>query len=218
MIATIPTSIRFLVIVGFSASLLALSIDAYAQTRGAARPRPQHQVSRVGPARNGSFHSNQESADTRREAAPDRNPGQDRSDGPDMRQGDRLREQERAQQSDRLRDRERQGNEVHREDPRDERREDPPIRANGDGPDRRDERVDERRDYYDDRREDFIDNRRFARGLRYSSVWWTSNSCSNSDVVVVDGYSYYRCEDTWFGRTYYGGEVTYTVIDPPPGY
>lgn len=210
MIATIPTSIRFLLIVGFSTSLLALSNDAYAQRRGAPSPRPQHQVSREGPARNGSFHSNQEPAGTRREAHPERNPRQDRSDRPYMPQGDQLRERERAQQSDRLRGQERQGNEVYREDLRDERREDPPRRDDGDG--------DERRDYYDDRREDSIDDRRFERGVRYSSVWWTSNSCSNSDVVVVDEYSYYRCEDTWFGRTYYGGEVTYTVVDTPHGY
>ena len=84
--------------------------------------------------------------------------------------------------------------------------------------DSRRERIEERRDYYDDRREDYADDRRLARGVRYSSVWWNSNSCSTTDVVVVDGYSYYRCEDNWFGRTYYGGEVTYTVIDPPPGY
>jgi len=34
----------------------------------------------------------------------------------------------------------------------------------------------------------------------------------------VDGYSYYQCDGEWFGRSYYGGEVTYTVIDAPAGY
>jgi hypothetical protein len=37
-------------------------------------------------------------------------------------------------------------------------------------------------------------------------------------IVVQDGYSYYQCNGAWFGRTYYGGEVTYTVIDAPQGY
>ena len=54
--------------------------------------------------------------------------------------------------------------------------------------------------------------------MRYSSVWWTSHSCRLTVVVVHDGYSYYQCNDAWFGRTYYGGEVTYTVIDAPEGY
>ncbi len=76
---------------------------------------------------------------------------------------------------------------------------------------RQDTRRDDRRDYYDDRR-------RYSRGVRYSASWWTSNSCSQEVVVVLDGYRYYQCNDAWFGRTYYGGEVTYTVIDAPEGY
>jgi hypothetical protein len=48
-------------------------------------------------------------------------------------------------------------------------------------------------------------------------VWYSSQSCSD-EVVVVDGYSYYSCNSAWFGRTYYGGEVIYTVVDAPPGY
>ena len=105
-----------------------------------------------------------------------------------------------------------------RNDFQDDRRENRPARTNDDRSDRRDDRIDDRRDYYDDRREDHRGGRRYARGVRYSSSWWISNSCSQSEVVVVDGYSYYRCNDAWFGRTYYGGEVTYTVIDPPEGY
>ena len=72
------------------------------------------------------------------------------------------------------------------------------------------ERRENRRDYYDDRRH-------FARGMRYSASWW-GRSCSRATIIVSDGYTYYRCDDTWFGRTYYGGEVIYTVIDAPPGY
>jgi hypothetical protein len=40
----------------------------------------------------------------------------------------------------------------------------------------------------------------------------------NATVVDVDGYTYYECDDVWFSRTYYGGEVIYTVTDAPPGY
>lgn len=72
------------------------------------------------------------------------------------------------------------------------------------------ERRENRRDYYDDRRD-------FVRGMRYSASWW-GRSCSRATIVVADGYTYYRCDNTWFGRTYYGGEVLYTVVDTPPGY
>ena len=74
----------------------------------------------------------------------------------------------------------------------------------------REERRENRRDYYDDRRD-------FARGMRYSASWWT-RSCSRATIVVANGYSYYRCDDVWFSRTYYGGEVIYTVTDAPSGY
>ena len=72
------------------------------------------------------------------------------------------------------------------------------------------ERREDRRDYYDDRRD-------FARGATYTAVWW-GQSCSNATVVVVDRYTYYECDGAWFSRTYYGGEVIYTVTDAPPGY
>jgi hypothetical protein len=49
-------------------------------------------------------------------------------------------------------------------------------------------------------------------------VWWTSNTCRQTIVVVQDGYSYYQCNGEWFGRSYYGGEVVYTVIEAPVGY
>jgi hypothetical protein len=97
------------------------------------------------------------------------------------------------------------------DDRRDDRYEDRPIPP----ADRVEERRDDRRDYYDDRRDYYDDRRDFARGARYSAVWWTSNSCPQTATVMLDGYTYYQCDDAWFGRTYYGGEVTYTVIDAP---
>jgi hypothetical protein len=84
--------------------------------------------------------------------------------------------------------------------------------------DRIEERRDDRQDYYDDRREYYDDRYRYSRGMRYSATWWAANSCSQVVVVELDGYSYYECNNAWFGRTYYGGEVTYTVVDAPEEY
>ena len=194
---------RVAVIVGLSVCLVAMAPDASAQRRGGGA-RPRANVSRQGPAKSGSFHSNsnRERADARsyqrRDARPERmeprhGPERERRRAPEMRE--RRQDYGRDDRSDR------------RDDRYEERRDPPPERVQ--------ERRDNRRDYYDDRRDD---RRDFARGARYSTVWWTSNSCSQTVVVVTDGYSYYQCNGTWFGRTYYGGEVTYTVIDAPPGY
>jgi len=131
---------------------------------------------------------------------------------------DERRERDGARRVDRERDGRR------RDDRRDDRRDYNDDRRD-DRRDYNDDRRDDRRDYYDDRRDDrrdYYDDRRddhrYARGARYSSSWWISNSCSRTVVVVLDGYSYYQCNDSWFGRTYYGGEVTYTVVDAPEGY
>lgn len=53
--------------------------------------------------------------------------------------------------------------------------------------------------------------------MRYSASWWTQ-SCSRATIVIVDGYTYYHCDNFWFSRTYYGGDVVYTVTDTPAGY
>lgn len=201
--------LRMVVILGFSACLIALAGDAWAQRRGGGggmRARPN--VSRQGPARSGSFDSSRDrggaSYDGRR--AADRSP---RADRPERREPTRDRTDERrSKDAERGRD---QGLDARR---RDDRLDD----RNGDRrdvPDRVEDRRENRRDYYDDRRDD---RRRYARGARYSTVWWSSNSCRQTIVVVQDGYSYYRCDGEWFGRSYYGGEVVYTVIDAPEGY
>jgi hypothetical protein len=190
--------VRIAVMIGLSVCLVVTG-DAWAQRRGGgmhARPN----VSRQGPARRGSFNANRNQRDTRPNERPaaDRSPREDRVDrrnpGPDRMDAPRMNEAERGR-----------GPDV------DERRQD----DRADVPDRVPERRENQRDYYDDRRDD---RRQFARGARYSAVWWSSNSCRQTIVVVQDGYSYYQCDDAWFGRTYYGGEVTYTVIDPPEGH
>jgi len=200
---------RVAVVVGLSVCLVALAPDASAQRRGGGA-RPRASVSRQGPAQSGSFHSYSNRAqgdarsDQRRDARPERmephrGPDRERRRAPEMRE----------RRQDYTRDaRDGRDDRNDRRDDRYEERRDPP-------PERVQERRENRRDYYDDRRDD---RRDFARGTRYSTVWWTSNSCARTVFVVVDGYSYYQCDGTWFGRTYYGGEVTYTVIDAPQGY
>jgi len=201
MIRKFQPFLRAAVVMGLSVCLLALAHDAWAQRRGGGgRPRPH--VSRQGPAPGGSFNSGRERGSARRDERPAAAPSTRPEARPERMDRPRVEDTER-----------RRGREMddRREDARRDRRDD-------DRPNSPEDRVEDRRDYYDDRRDDYQDRRRFARGGRYSAVWWTSNSCSQTVVVVVDGYSYYQCNDTWFSRTYYGGEVTYTVTDAPPGY
>ena len=195
--------LRVAVIIGFSVCLIVPAGDAWAQRRGGGggmRARPN--VSRQGPARNGSFNSNQNRRDTRDNERPRADRPDRRDPGPNRADARRLNDAERGRGRD-LDDR-------RGDDRRDDRHEDRPV-----VPERVEERRDNRRDYYDDRRDD---RRQFARGARYSSVWWTSNSCRQTVFVVQDGYSYYQCNGEWFGRSFYGGEVTYPVIDAPQGY
>ena len=37
-------------------------------------------------------------------------------------------------------------------------------------------------------------------------------------VVVVSGTTYYRCDSGWYVRVYSGGEIAYTMVNPPAGY
>ena len=197
--------LRMVVILGFSACLIALAGDAWAQRRGGGggmRARPN--VSRQGPARSGSFQSSRDRGGARGDERPaaDRSP---RADRPERREPKSDRRDERRL-NDAGRDRDQGLDDRRRGDSDEDRR---------DVPDRVEERRGDRRDYYDDRRDD---RRRYARGARYSTVWWSSNSCRQTVIVVQDGYSYYQCNGEWFGRSYYGGEVVYTVIDAPAGY
>ena len=156
---------------------------------GAARARPN--VSRAGPAGGGSF---------RREHRPARERGAERR-APDRSLGSNPPARPERERRDAHRATERERRRPYEDD--DRRRDDdrePPVR-----------------DYREDRRDRYSDRRAFARGTTYSAVWYSSQSFSD-EAVVVDGYSYYSCSGAWFGRTYYGGEVIYTVVDAPPGY
>jgi hypothetical protein len=37
-------------------------------------------------------------------------------------------------------------------------------------------------------------------------------------TVVVGGTTYYQCGSTWYIHAYSGGDVIYTIVNPPPGY
>lgn len=214
MIWRVPAFYRLTLILGISVLLVAMAEDAWARgPHGGARPRPN--VSRQGPARSGSFHSSRgpsrERGDTRRNERPGPDRSARRDPGPDRLDARRSNERERGPD----RDRDRRDRRDRRDDYREGNRDGDYDRDDRDvdrrrGPVAR-ERRDDRRDYYDDRRD-------FARGARYSAVWWSSNSCSDAVVVHVDGYTYYQCDNEWFGRSYYGGEVVYTVTDAPSGY
>jgi hypothetical protein len=184
-------------LVGLSAS------DAEAQRRG----RPQ--INRSGPASHGSFGRG---SDTHRQSQRARDPGpdRDRERGPDP-GPDRFRDRGPDPGPDRFREREagRQRYPDADRDPDPDRRPDP---------DRvRDERRDRRDDYRDDRRDRARRHRAWRHGTQLTYVEWTDYDCSNEEVVD-GGASLFECDGVWFVRTYYGGEVVYTVTDPPSGY
>jgi len=37
-------------------------------------------------------------------------------------------------------------------------------------------------------------------------------------TVVVGGTTYYQCNGAWYIRVYSGGDVAYTMTNPPAGY
>jgi hypothetical protein len=38
------------------------------------------------------------------------------------------------------------------------------------------------------------------------------------ETLVIGGTTYYRCGSAWYVRVYSGGEVAYTMVNPPAGY
>jgi hypothetical protein len=47
-------------------------------------------------------------------------------------------------------------------------------------------------------------------------AYWTL-SCMPT-TVVVGGTTYYQCGSAWYVRVYSGGDVAYTMVNPPAGY
>jgi hypothetical protein len=42
--------------------------------------------------------------------------------------------------------------------------------------------------------------------------------CAAPATVVVGSTTYYQCGSTWYIRAYSGGDVAYTIVNPPAGY
>ena len=54
-------------------------------------------------------------------------------------------------------------------------------------------------------------------GTAAAVTYVTTLPCT-AKVVDVNGVHYYSCGSTWYRRSYSGSQVTYIVVDPPPGY
>ena len=51
-----------------------------------------------------------------------------------------------------------------------------------------------------------------------TSVVSSASAACTMSSVVVEGTTYYRCGRNWFQKALSNGEVTYLVVNPPPGY
>jgi hypothetical protein len=56
-----------------------------------------------------------------------------------------------------------------------------------------------------------------AVGTAITASAFSAQNCTPTTVVVGD-VSYYSCGGTWYTRQYSGGNVTYFVVNAPPGY
>lgn len=57
----------------------------------------------------------------------------------------------------------------------------------------------------------------YALGTVVSAGSYATLPCT-STTAVVGGNTYYYCGTTWYQPTYSGRDVTYIVVNPPPGY
>lgn len=103
------------------------------------------------------------------------------------------------------------------------------------------ERQENRQDYRSEAREDWQDaandhwdNRyygyRAGAGAVVAAGAYAAGRATSSNVTYVttlpcspttaylNGVTYYRCGSDWYTRAYSGGNVSYTVVGPPPGY
>jgi hypothetical protein len=55
----------------------------------------------------------------------------------------------------------------------------------------------------------------YAVGTIISATTYSSLSCTN---VIVNGITYSQCGTTWYQPTYSGSDVTYIVVNAPPGH
>ena len=57
----------------------------------------------------------------------------------------------------------------------------------------------------------------YAVGAIVNAATYSSLGCTPRNVVV-GGSTYSQCGSTWYQPAYSGGDVTYVVVNPPPGY
>jgi hypothetical protein len=94
--------------------------------------------------------------------------------------------------------------------------------ARDDRQDFRDEARDDRYDYYDDhdRWDNWATGAAVVAGAAIVGSAITAAAFYDLDctTLVVDGITYSNCGGTWYQPAYSGGDVTYVVVEPPPGY
>ncbi len=100
----------------------------------------------------------------------------------------------------------------NRHDNRGDRRDDRHDNRN----DRQDHRQDRRRGRHHERHEWHADRWKRRMGAHLTLAAFHALSCA-SRTVVVNGVSYYGCGGTWYNRRYVSGQVTYVVVQAPPG-
>jgi len=199
-------SVRFALFAALICPTVTVLLATTESLAGGKGGRGRQQITRSGPASHGSYGRTQRSRgnDDQRRKPPQ--PG-DRVPGPRAREvvnyttrNTNRNTNPQNQAFDRQRD------DRDRSSERDDYR------------DRDRDQVRDQDDYRD--REPHVVARRhriWHRGDELTYVEYGNYGCGDV-AVVVDDDKYYRCEGTWFVRTYYGGEVTYTATDPPSGY
>ena len=54
-------------------------------------------------------------------------------------------------------------------------------------------------------------------GVRLSVGSYHALTCRRT-IIIHGGITYYGCGTVWYNQVYYGGQVTYIVVETPPGY
>ena len=184
-------------------------------------------VSRQGPSRSGSLNSNRSRSSSRSRSAnrsTNRSGQGNRQANAQNRQGNR---QDNAQNRQGNRENNRGDREDNRQDWQDERR------------DYQEGVRDERRDYAEDvrsERREYAEHAEWNNGivewdegtewgaLVAAGVFVTGTAIAVSSFnnapctmtsTVINGQTYYQCDNYWYQEAYQGGEVVYVVVNPP---
>ena len=54
-------------------------------------------------------------------------------------------------------------------------------------------------------------------GTRLTVGSYNALTCRRT-IIIHSGITYYGCGTVWYHQVYYGGEVTFIVVEAPPGY